>query len=180
MLRPIDFGSSWFVEETTRIGEVAGDGATPGYAAPEQARLLAGDDSLGYPDFRSDQFAVSVVFYELLTGKLPYDGLGGQAGVTDERIGMYGPRLKRPRELRQDRRLVPPGTWDEMDRVVCRGLALVPNDRYRRSGEWLDELGRALRSFEPSPPLSKGQVAFGKLLLWADDAWGKFTRKDRR
>jgi len=170
-LRLIDFGSSWAVEETTQLGEGFTEGASPGYAAPEQARVLAGDDSLGHPDFRSDQFAVSVIYYELLTGKLPYDGLGGQAGVTDERMKLYGPRLKRPSKYRLDRRLVPPGTWDAMDEVVCRGVALSPAERYQRTGEWLDDLRRTFSCFESARPLTKNETAFGKLLLWGGDAW---------
>ena len=73
----IDFGSAWPVEKTT--ARSLGDGVSEFYSAPEQLR----DNR--FADFRSDQFSASVVFYELLTLDLPYEGLGGKAEDLDQR-----------------------------------------------------------------------------------------------
>ena len=70
-LIPVDFGSSWNVERS-RVRSV-GEGACRSYAAPEMF------DSDSVPGFRADQFSTMVVFYELLTGQIAYDGLGGRA-----------------------------------------------------------------------------------------------------
>lgn len=58
-------GSAWSVERTL---DRAGQGAMRSYAAPE---TIGVDDAP--PGFRSDQFSVMVVCYEMLTGEIPYD-----------------------------------------------------------------------------------------------------------
>ena len=70
-LRLIDFGSAWN-EENARRRE-AGDGHSVGYGAPE---LRDG----GRATTLVDQFSATVVLYEMLTGELPYEGMGGRAG----------------------------------------------------------------------------------------------------
>lgn len=69
-IKLIDFGISKFNEslqgeKLTRTGSVMG---TPSYMSPEQAR---GDSNL---DQRADLFSLGVILYEMLTGKLPFDG----------------------------------------------------------------------------------------------------------
>lgn len=90
-------------------------GGTLGYMAPEQA---AGED-VG-PE--ADQFAWSVMTYQLLYGELPY--------VT--RSGLMTPRRRQP----------PPGIkiprW--LSRVIERGLALDPRARYPTMTALLAEL----------------------------------------
>ncbi|HDQ07611.1 MAG TPA: serine/threonine protein kinase [Methanoculleus sp.] len=51
----------------TRVG-----GFSPGYAAPEQLRSSV----YGAEDARTDLYQLGVLFYELLTGTLPYPGTG--------------------------------------------------------------------------------------------------------
>ena len=69
----VDFGSAWPVEESAV--KAPGDGVTQPYAAPERLAKHAVED------FRSDVFSLSVVAYEMLTLEIPFDGLGGQAGL---------------------------------------------------------------------------------------------------
>ena len=104
--------------EGTRVG-------TPLYMAPEQIR----GDAL---DGRVDQFAWSVLAYELLSGKLPWrggsDALSIAASIlTDE-----------PAEAALDRAGVPP----RVKNVVLRGLSKRPADRFAS----MDDVVRALEA----------------------------------
>jgi serine/threonine-protein kinase len=61
----LDFGAAKFLDQA-----VAGTGVvigTPNYMAPETARI-------GVADARSDIYAVGTIFYEMLTGSVPFDG----------------------------------------------------------------------------------------------------------
>ena len=132
-LVPIDFGSAWRVERTGQRDTA--DGATRCYAAPE---LRSGH---GKPGYRCDQFSATVVLYEMLTGKMPYDGIGGLAG--EEAYKKHGqvPLIPPSRILRHHAYLPRP-IKRQLDEVVQRGLALDPADRYQEGREWLDDLDR--------------------------------------
>jgi len=127
----IDFGSAWMMEKT--VGRAIGDGISEYYAAPEQLQ----EDGLA--DFRSDQFSATAVAYELLTGKRPYGGMGGTAGLPKNRAN-YEPLYKPPSALCPLRREVPRRIWELIDAVVGRGLALDPPNRFQNRSLWLDAL----------------------------------------
>ena len=120
-LLPIDFGSSWFGLR----GISRERASTRGYAAPEQWR------NADFVDRRTDQFAASVILYRLLTGDLPYEGLGGQAGNAGAPMKLVAPS-RRNSEV-----------WSDLDRVVKRGLALDAADRYPSTDDWVSELNSA-------------------------------------
>ena len=61
------FGMAWFMEHTALGFTVMANGAASAYTAPE---LLAGDALKC-----SDIFSLGVVFYELVTGRLPFDSV---------------------------------------------------------------------------------------------------------
>jgi serine/threonine-protein kinase len=128
-LSTIDFGTAWLTERACK--RTAGDGASGAYTAPE---LL---ETQNTPDFRSDQFSLSVVWYELLTGQVPYDGAGGKAGLEDMRAALANTLIPPSRILRRNGN-VPQGLWKAMDGAVCRGLALTPNERFPQRRAWLD------------------------------------------
>jgi serine/threonine-protein kinase len=85
---------------------------TPAYMAPEQCR---GDPI----DARSDQYALSVVLYQMVTGRLPFEG------DTPMAVAMKHVNEPLPRPT-----LVNPNLPPEIEIVLVRGLAKDPNLRY--------------------------------------------------
>ncbi|MBL0927430.1 MAG: protein kinase, partial [Phycisphaerales bacterium] len=129
-VKVIDFGIARSADAGRAVasggsgGEVAG---TAGYMAPEQKR---GDAYAVGP--RADVFALGVVLYEMLTGRLPSVG------------------RERPPLARTDRRLN-----GDFDGVVDRALAADPEARYRSAGELASALGRLMKG-QPVPPAGAG------------------------
>jgi serine/threonine protein kinase len=119
-LMMIDFGSAWNAERARRKSK----SEKPGYTAPEQWR----QESL--VDHRADQFSVTVIFYRMLTGKIPYGGIGGQADPA------HPPPYESPGSLNRQ-------VWPALDRVITRGLSLVKENRFDTSEEWLREFEAA-------------------------------------
>lgn len=127
-LIPIDFGTAWQAEQTSRRD--LGDGNIPVYTAPELQLS-------GVGDFRSDQFALTLVLYELLTLQHPYGGLGGKAGLPEFADAETTTLASASRQHSQARRL-PRSLWTLIDRLLATGLSLDPSDRYETPRAWLD------------------------------------------
>lgn len=145
----IDFGSAWPARRTVR--RETGDGMTAPYAAPEQ---LA--DGV-FVDWRADIFGLSVVWYEMLTLQIPYDGLGGRAGLAEYRP-TFEAKLVPPSKLMANHDAYPIAIRERIDAAVCRGLALDADGRFPDRRSWLDELDgirTALRSPESLRDYSK-------------------------
>ena len=104
----------------TLTGGIAG---TPAYMAPEQ---LAGDVA----DTRCDQFAFCVVAWEALYGKRPFSGL--TISALHECIERH--ELDRPSSPVPDR----------VRKVIERGLATAPGDRFPALAQLLAELRHAI------------------------------------
>jgi len=102
---------------------------TPNYISPEQVKGKRGDG-------RSDIYAVGVMLYEMLTGKLPFTGAN-------------------PMQVMNDRLLnypIPPAVLDasispQLQEVIYRALERDPQKRYHKASEFahdlahLDEVG---------------------------------------
>jgi serine/threonine protein kinase len=97
------------------------DAGTPEYMAPEQIN--------GGSDERSDIYALGVVLYLLLTGRLPFSG-STSAKVMERHL------YRLPAEPRR----LNPNITPAMQGVVLRALAKHPEDRFQRASE----LGGAL------------------------------------
>jgi len=87
---------------------------TPEYMAPEQAR---GDPV----DERTDVYAVGVMFYEMLTGRVPFRASSPIAVMTAHLTQAPDP----PSKLAPDRAIVP-----ALEAVVMHALAKQPEARY--------------------------------------------------
>lgn len=125
--RPLlaDFGLARIVSESLDIeveDEIAG---TPQYMAPEQAQRAD-------VDFRADIYALGIVTYEVLAGRLPYDG------PTVRDVLEMHLRLPPP-SLRAAWPLAP----EELDAAIRRATAKRPADRYPRVTDFIEELRRA-------------------------------------
>ena len=134
----IDFGSAWTSQQAAFRDE--GDGHHRAYAAPE----LQTPGAVG--GFAADQFSASVILYELLTMQLPYGGLGGKAG-RPEFIGRASDALIPPSTACHACVQLPRLLGELLDRVVGRGLALNPQDRYPDRNAWLNDLFEATARF---------------------------------
>jgi serine/threonine protein kinase len=135
----VDFGSAWPVEHSAT--KMAGDGLTPPYAAPERIARHA------LEDFRSDQFSLSVVTYEMLTLTIPYDGAGGKAGLPELAASMAATYVAPSRLIQQAGRL-PRRALELLDELLRISLGLHPDRRFATPGEWLgawDSLHRELQ-----------------------------------
>jgi serine/threonine-protein kinase len=124
----LDFGLAQSAGEhgrrLTRAGDVMG---TPDYFSPEQAR---GEPST---DARSDIFALGTIFYELLTGILPFRAESFAKQV--EMICKQDPIL--PRRMNS----AVPG---DLQNVCLKALEKNPADRYGSAREMADDLERYL------------------------------------
>ncbi|MCA9707186.1 MAG: serine/threonine protein kinase, partial [Myxococcales bacterium] len=115
-----DLGESSLGAAITQTGAVLG---TPAYMPPEQ---MKGHDA----DARSDQFAFCVSLYEALYGERPFDGQSMAALVVSMRNGTIRPATRGT--------TVPAA----VRRVVLRGLATEPEDRWPSMAALLLELRR--------------------------------------
>jgi serine/threonine-protein kinase len=114
-LKIVDFGISKVKNEGLNLTKVGSALGTPLYVSPEQARDPASVDA------RGDLYSVSVILYELLSGKTPFYPASGQLSELFMALATQDPQ---PLEtLRGD---LPPG----LDAAVLRGLAKHPDDRF--------------------------------------------------
>jgi serine/threonine protein kinase len=131
----IDFGSSWQIEGTNRRAE--GDGFDPHYAAPE---LINGRSPI---DGRADQFSMGVILYKMLTGKIPYDGLGGQAGTASNSVAEMEQIYVAPSQISQTMGTLPPPIKVAIDDLVRRCLRLEPDNRFATMQQLWSELDKS-------------------------------------
>jgi hypothetical protein len=129
----IDFGSArtqFTTNDLARSGDCTG---TPYYVCPEQ---IEDRD----PDARGDLYSLGVVFFEMLSGSLPYSGKT-LAEILAAHRGAPVPRL--PEQL------------SAYQPIIDRLLAKDPKDRYGSAAEFLDALDSLrteLMTRKPSKP----------------------------
>lgn len=92
------------------------------YISPEQAKG-------GYTDSRSDIYSLSVVMYEMMTGRPPFDGESPVA-VAIQHINGGAPK---PSSLNPN---IPVG----MEQIILKGMALEPKDRYASATEMIQDM----------------------------------------
>jgi serine/threonine-protein kinase len=90
---------------------------TPDYISPEQVQGKRGDQ-------RSDMYSLGIMFYEMLTGQVPFSGPNPLAVMNERLLKDPVP----PRELNSD---IPP----EIEEIVFRALERDPRHRYASAHE---------------------------------------------
>ena len=102
---------------------------TPDYIAPEQVKGKRGDG-------RTDIFAMGVILYEMLTGKLPFTGPSPLAVMNDRLLNYPTPP-----------RVANPAISPELQEVLYRALERDPRNRYAKASNFawdlqhLDQVG---------------------------------------
>jgi eukaryotic-like serine/threonine-protein kinase len=95
---------------------------TPDYVSPEQVKSKRGDA-------RSDLYALGVIFYEMLTGEVPFEGPNPLVVLNDRLINHPIP----PRE--RDPQISP-----QLQEIIYRALEREPANRYASAREFANDL----------------------------------------
>jgi serine/threonine protein kinase len=122
-IKLIDFGIA-MKEDARRLTFVnlSSTLGTPDYISPEQVKGQRGDQ-------RSDIYALGIMLYEMLTGRVPFGGPNALAAM-NERLLREPPS---PRELN-------PGISPQLEEILYRALERDPRHRYATAHEMIWDL----------------------------------------
>jgi eukaryotic-like serine/threonine-protein kinase len=129
----LDFGVAKVRDPDVQEGRVTQQGVvfgTPEYMAPETARV-------GTSDPRSDIYALGVMFYEMLTGTVPFNG----DTAVDVMLKVVSQPVQPPRERAPGIEIT-----EEADHLIMKALSKDPNLRQQTMEELYDELQRCYGS----------------------------------
>jgi serine/threonine protein kinase len=126
-IKLMDFGISKniHINEMTKPGAFMG---SPSYMSPEQIR---GKDV----DHRSDIYSVCVLFYEIITGTLPFTGETTPEVINKILVGKYAA----PKQL-------VPELNDEINAIIVKGISATPDERFINVKELMSVLNHAILS----------------------------------
>jgi serine/threonine protein kinase len=129
-LQLADFGIAKFHTATASMSQTSR--GTPSYMAPEQWS--------GHPVPATDQYALAIMAYQLLTGVLPFQGRQEQV--------MYQHFNVTPPSPSQSRPLLPP----EADKVILQALAKKPAERFPSILDFAHALQRSFQNSQVEQP----------------------------
>ena len=95
---------------------------TPDYISPEQVKGQRGDG-------RSDIYALGVILYEMLTGKLPFSGPNPMATMNERLLNHPVPP-----------RVADPSISPQLQEIIYRALERDPRNRYAKAHEFAHDL----------------------------------------
>jgi tetratricopeptide (TPR) repeat protein len=146
LVKVLDFGLAKFMPgggdaaqtQLTTAGMIVG---TVSYMAPEQA--------LGRPvDHRADLFSLGVVLFEMVTGRMPFEGVS-PTEIIDRILHEVAPPASR----------FVAGVPAAFDAVVARSLEKLPEFRYQSAREAYTDLRRVAEMLDAVPRARTGQMA---------------------
>jgi serine/threonine protein kinase len=147
----MDFGLAQ-TGDRTRLTKTGASIGTPAYMSPEQAQRQA-------TDRRSDIWSLGVALYEMVSGKLPFEG-EREAAVVHAII----------HEQHEPLTAIRAGVPLELDRIVAKALAKSPEDRYQHAADLIVDLrGAAIPRQSPTrqPPTRQPTLLARKRFPWA-------------
>lgn len=118
-----DFGIAKATTSNTITADTMGSAH---YFSPEQARG-------GYVDFKSDIYSLGIIMFEMITGKLPFDG-EGVVQLAMKHINEPIPNMK---ELN-------PNISDSLEKIILKATAKNGDNRYTSARELNNDLKKAL------------------------------------
>lgn len=121
-----DFGIAKIIDDDEETHDLTGSGVgigTPDYMAPEQG--------VGKADERSDIYALGTVFYQMITGRLPFKADTPMAVMLKKSTDP----LPRPKQF-------VPDLPSAVENVLLKALARDPNNRYKSMKEFAASLER--------------------------------------
>jgi serine/threonine protein kinase/Flp pilus assembly protein TadD len=121
--RIMDFGIARSIKGKgiTRVGVMVG---TPEYMSPEQAEVKEVDQ-------RSDIYSLGVILYEMVAGRVPFEG--------ETPLGIA---MKHKSEMPKDPREINAQIPEDLSRVILRCMEKDKEKRYQSAGEVRSELER--------------------------------------
>jgi serine/threonine protein kinase len=141
-----DFGLARMTEASAKLTSSGAIMGTPAYMSPEQGQGMGVDQ-------RSDLYALGIILYELVTGRVPY--------TAETPIAIVFKHISDPLP---SARKVNPNLSDAVERVLYKALAKNPDDRYQTAEEFVHAVQAAIpetstERSQPSQPLSPQMVA---------------------
>jgi eukaryotic-like serine/threonine-protein kinase len=131
------------------LGKFSDLTGTADYIAPEQINGKRGDA-------RTDIYALGVLLYEMLTGKMPFEGENALA-VMNGRLHWDAPR---PREFN-------PAITEAIEVIICKAMARDPRDRYASAAELAWDLQHPQNSAATKPTRPQSESLARKILVYA-------------
>ena len=124
-----DFGIARAISSNTKNISVIG---TVHYISPEQAK----NDRV---DFRSDIYSLGCTMYEMITGKIPFEG--------DTAVAIIMSHIKENIKLPSiDNKSI----YKSLEKIILKATRMNPDDRYQNMGELINDLKRASKDKEGS------------------------------
>ncbi|MCC7532113.1 MAG: protein kinase [Candidatus Melainabacteria bacterium] len=124
----VDFGISHLVQGNKRLTKTGKMVGTPEYIAPEQLK----DKPL---DIRTDLYALGIILYETLTGRVPFEGESAEAILMKH-------LLEPPPPLSFHNDDFAEGT--PFDAIIAKALRKEPDERYQTATEFRLDVEEAL------------------------------------